>query len=113
MQAEKCKFWPDCKNGDDCPFYHPTVTCRWFIFYFIVTNPQLILGICGTCSVLETAVCCSGLFESNLNWNGNHVILFSGLSPAVDLEIAAGLFTHLVNLMAGMEENDCYTWRVI
>lgn len=29
-QAEKCKFWPDCKNGDDCPFYHPTVTCRSF-----------------------------------------------------------------------------------
>ncbi|XP_020605748.1 zinc finger CCCH domain-containing protein 14-like [Orbicella faveolata] len=29
-QAEKCKFWPDCKNGDDCPFYHPTVTCRFF-----------------------------------------------------------------------------------
>ena len=28
VQAEKCKFWPDCKNGDDCPFYHPTVTCR-------------------------------------------------------------------------------------
>ncbi|KAL9958254.1 hypothetical protein ACROYT_G035248 [Oculina patagonica] len=29
-QAEKCKFWPDCKNGDECPFYHPTVTCRSF-----------------------------------------------------------------------------------
>lgn len=29
-QAEKCKFWPDCKNGDDCPFYHPTVMCRSF-----------------------------------------------------------------------------------
>ena len=27
---EKCKFWPECKNGDSCPFYHPTVACRWF-----------------------------------------------------------------------------------
>lgn len=29
-QAEKCKFWPECKNGESCPFYHPTVTCRSF-----------------------------------------------------------------------------------
>ncbi|XP_068688101.1 zinc finger CCCH domain-containing protein 14-like [Montipora foliosa] len=27
---EKCKFWPECKNGDSCPFYHPTVACRSF-----------------------------------------------------------------------------------
>ena len=25
---DRCKFWPECKNGDSCPFYHPTVTCR-------------------------------------------------------------------------------------
>ncbi|XP_044183377.1 zinc finger CCCH domain-containing protein 14-like [Acropora millepora] len=27
---DRCKFWPECKNGDSCPFYHPTVTCRSF-----------------------------------------------------------------------------------
>ena len=25
---EKCKFWPKCKNGDQCPFHHPTVPCK-------------------------------------------------------------------------------------
>ena len=29
-QVEKCKFWPNCKNGDDCPFLHPTVPCKFF-----------------------------------------------------------------------------------
>ena len=25
---EKCKFWPNCKNGDDCPYFHPSTPCR-------------------------------------------------------------------------------------
>ena len=25
---ERCKFWPQCKNGDQCPFHHPTVPCK-------------------------------------------------------------------------------------
>ena len=27
--SERCKFWPNCKNGDSCPFHHPTVPCRY------------------------------------------------------------------------------------
>ncbi|XP_003386363.2 PREDICTED: zinc finger CCCH domain-containing protein 14-like [Amphimedon queenslandica] len=28
--SERCRFWPNCKNGDSCPFHHPTVPCRMF-----------------------------------------------------------------------------------
>ena len=27
---ERCRFWPNCKNGDTCPFHHPTVPCKLF-----------------------------------------------------------------------------------
>ena len=27
--SERCKLWPNCKNGDSCPFHHPTVPCRY------------------------------------------------------------------------------------
>lgn len=27
---EKCRYWPACKNGDQCPFQHPTVPCKAF-----------------------------------------------------------------------------------
>ncbi|CAB3984144.1 zinc finger CCCH domain-containing 14-like [Paramuricea clavata] len=27
---ETCRFWPQCKNGDECPFYHPDITCKHF-----------------------------------------------------------------------------------
>ena len=27
---ERCKFWPQCKNGDRCPFHHPTIPCNMF-----------------------------------------------------------------------------------
>ncbi|GAM26613.1 hypothetical protein SAMD00019534_097880 [Acytostelium subglobosum LB1] len=26
----KCQFWPLCKNGTTCPFYHPTIQCNLF-----------------------------------------------------------------------------------
>ena len=25
--TEKCRFFPNCKNGDACPYSHPTTTC--------------------------------------------------------------------------------------
>ena len=25
---EKCRFWPACKAGDQCPYHHPTVQCK-------------------------------------------------------------------------------------
>ena len=25
---ERCKFWPNCKKGDTCPYYHPKTPCR-------------------------------------------------------------------------------------
>ncbi|KAJ8044522.1 Zinc finger CCCH domain-containing protein 14 [Holothuria leucospilota] len=28
--SERCKFWPACKNGDACPYVHPTTPCRTF-----------------------------------------------------------------------------------
>lgn len=28
--SERCKFWPNCKNGDECPFHHPSVQCKFF-----------------------------------------------------------------------------------
>ena len=29
-EKEKCRFWPDCKNGNECPYYHPDVACKHF-----------------------------------------------------------------------------------
>lgn len=26
-KEERCKYWPTCKNGDDCPYVHPTTVC--------------------------------------------------------------------------------------
>ncbi|KAF7251685.1 Zinc finger CCCH domain-containing protein 14 [Varanus komodoensis] len=25
---ERCKYWPACKNGDECAFHHPTLPCK-------------------------------------------------------------------------------------
>ena len=53
---------------------------------------------------------CRGVLEKSFPWNespnlnGNcGSIFFSGHFPIVDLEIAVGLFIHLVNLMEGRE----------
>ncbi|XP_055005364.1 zinc finger CCCH domain-containing protein 14 [Boleophthalmus pectinirostris] len=27
---ERCKFWPACKSGDECPYHHPTSQCKTF-----------------------------------------------------------------------------------
>lgn len=27
---ERCKFWPACKSGDECPYHHPTTQCNTF-----------------------------------------------------------------------------------
>ncbi|KAJ7345090.1 hypothetical protein JRQ81_001040 [Phrynocephalus forsythii] len=27
---ERCKYWPACKNGDECAFHHPTQPCKIF-----------------------------------------------------------------------------------
>ncbi|KAM6954008.1 zinc finger CCCH domain-containing protein 14 [Aplochiton taeniatus] len=27
---ERCKFWPVCKTGDECPYHHPTTQCKTF-----------------------------------------------------------------------------------
>ncbi|XP_053141456.1 zinc finger CCCH domain-containing protein 14 isoform X1 [Hemicordylus capensis] len=27
---ERCKYWPACKNGDECAFHHPTLPCKVF-----------------------------------------------------------------------------------
>lgn len=26
----KCQFWPHCKKGDECKFYHPTEPCKFY-----------------------------------------------------------------------------------
>ncbi|KAG8191243.1 hypothetical protein JTE90_003256 [Oedothorax gibbosus] len=28
--VERCKYWPSCKNSDDCVYYHPSVPCKNF-----------------------------------------------------------------------------------
>lgn len=28
--SERCKYWPSCKSGDECTFYHPSKPCRTF-----------------------------------------------------------------------------------
>lgn len=25
---ERCKYWPACKNGDECVYHHPTLPCK-------------------------------------------------------------------------------------
>jgi len=25
---ERCRFWPVCKSGDECPYHHPTTQCK-------------------------------------------------------------------------------------
>ena len=32
---ERCKFWPVCKSGDECPYHHPTTQCKWVILLII------------------------------------------------------------------------------
>lgn len=27
---ERCKYWPACKNSDQCPYHHPTIPCKSF-----------------------------------------------------------------------------------
>lgn len=27
---ERCKYWPACKNGDECAFHHPMLSCKVF-----------------------------------------------------------------------------------
>ncbi|XP_072895678.1 zinc finger CCCH domain-containing protein 14 isoform X2 [Hemitrygon akajei] len=27
---ERCKYWPACKNGDDCMYHHPVTSCKTF-----------------------------------------------------------------------------------
>lgn len=27
---ERCRYWPNCKRGDSCPYHHPTVPCKLF-----------------------------------------------------------------------------------
>uniref|UniRef100_A0A8C9FSK7 Zinc finger CCCH domain-containing protein 14 n=1 Tax=Pavo cristatus TaxID=9049 RepID=A0A8C9FSK7_PAVCR len=27
---ERCKYWPACKNGDECVYHHPTQPCKVF-----------------------------------------------------------------------------------
>ncbi|XP_075782857.1 zinc finger CCCH domain-containing protein 14 isoform X2 [Pelodiscus sinensis] len=27
---ERCKYWPACKNGDECAYHHPTLPCKVF-----------------------------------------------------------------------------------
>ncbi|XP_067412446.1 zinc finger CCCH domain-containing protein 14 isoform X3 [Emydura macquarii macquarii] len=27
---ERCKYWPACKNGDECAYHHPTLSCKVF-----------------------------------------------------------------------------------
>ncbi|NXJ69254.1 ZC3HE protein, partial [Rostratula benghalensis] len=27
---ERCKYWPACKNGEECVFHHPTLPCKVF-----------------------------------------------------------------------------------
>lgn len=27
---ERCRFWPVCKIGDECPYHHPTTQCKTF-----------------------------------------------------------------------------------
>ncbi|EFA84590.1 hypothetical protein PPL_01580 [Heterostelium album PN500] len=29
-KKERCTYWPQCKNGDSCPRYHPTIQCNLF-----------------------------------------------------------------------------------
>ena len=26
-KSKRCRFWPDCHNGDQCEFVHPTQRC--------------------------------------------------------------------------------------
>jgi len=27
---ERCRYWPNCKNGDICPYHHPSIPCKVF-----------------------------------------------------------------------------------
>ncbi|TRY88473.1 hypothetical protein DNTS_005154 [Danionella cerebrum] len=28
--SERCRFWPTCKSGDECPYHHPNTKCKLF-----------------------------------------------------------------------------------
>ena len=27
-KLDRCRFWPNCKHGDSCPYLHPSVACK-------------------------------------------------------------------------------------
>eukprot|EP00026_Physarum_polycephalum_P005012 Phypoly_transcript_05038.p1 GENE.Phypoly_transcript_05038~~Phypoly_transcript_05038.p1 ORF type:complete len:587 (-),score=75.16 Phypoly_transcript_05038:164-1924(-) len=30
IKKEKCQYWPNCKRGDECAYFHPTQKCKLF-----------------------------------------------------------------------------------
>lgn len=28
-KKERCKYWPNCKNGEECIYFHPTTVCPY------------------------------------------------------------------------------------
>jgi hypothetical protein len=39
-EEEKCRFWPDCKNGDECEYYHPDIACKYVFIEDVHLQPN-------------------------------------------------------------------------
>ena len=50
LSLERCKFWPECKNGENCAYFHPTVPCRqetmlsWFLLLLVPVHILLMVA---------------------------------------------------------------------
>lgn len=47
-KKERCKYWPNCKNGEECIYFHPTTVCPYvhaskILIENVVTNTLFIL----------------------------------------------------------------------
>ncbi|CAI8010503.1 Zinc finger CCCH domain-containing protein 14, partial [Geodia barretti] len=41
---ERCRFWPNCKKADSCPFHHPSAKCR-YRYIFTYTSIRTLIGL--------------------------------------------------------------------
>ena len=56
---ERCRFWPNCKKGDSCPFHHPSAQCRYVIqcSCMMVSSAQCRYVIQCSCMMVSSAQC--------------------------------------------------------
>jgi hypothetical protein len=83
-KRKRCTFWPQCANGAQCPFYHPTENCK----YVPVASP----------SSADEAHIRHRACSTRMEWafyGSDRPFRFAGASPTVRTARSASTFTLL------------------